>query len=44
MHTDRCTLAIDLAKIRANYRIFSKICKTSEIASVVKAKSLWTWC
>lgn len=39
MHTDRCTLEIDLARIRANYRIISKICKTSEIASVVKANS-----
>ncbi len=39
MYTARCTLEIDLAKIRANYHIISKICKTSKIASVVKANS-----
>ncbi|MDN3030365.1 MAG: alanine racemase [Candidatus Tisiphia sp.] len=39
MHNARCTLEIDLAKIRTNYRIISEICKNSKIAAVVKANS-----
>ncbi len=39
MDSAYCTLEIDLAKIRANYRIISEICKNSDIAGVVKADS-----
>ncbi|WP_341756639.1 MULTISPECIES: alanine racemase [unclassified Candidatus Tisiphia] len=39
MQNARCTLEIDLAKIRTNYRIISEICKNSEVAAVVKANS-----
>ncbi|WP_375327514.1 alanine racemase [Candidatus Tisiphia endosymbiont of Nemotelus uliginosus] len=39
MHSAHCTLEIDLAKIRANYRIMAQLCKTAEVAAVVKANS-----
>ncbi|WP_341764627.1 alanine racemase [Candidatus Tisiphia endosymbiont of Beris chalybata] len=39
MRTAHCTLEIDLAKIRANYRIMAKLCKSAEVAAVVKANS-----
>lgn len=39
MHSGQCVLEIDLAKIRANYRIIADLCKTATVASVVKANS-----
>lgn len=39
MHFSHCTLEIDLAKIRANYRIISELCQNSEVSAVVKANS-----
>ncbi|XVN42327.1 MAG: alanine racemase [Candidatus Rickettsia vulgarisii] len=39
MRFSHCTLEIDLAKIRANYRIIAELCKTSEVSAVVKANS-----
>ncbi len=39
MRSAQCILEIDLAKIRANYRIIANLCPFSEVAAVVKANS-----
>jgi len=36
MHS-QCTFEIDLAKIRANYRIISELCKTAKVGAVMKS-------